>query len=59
MSGTCDEKSSKEKKPNVWDEWDDWDSTQFDEIAAEIIKKQRIEKVYLPCVYFTNRKSHD
>ena len=47
--GTCDEKSSKKTKSNEWDDdWDDWDSTHWDEIAAESIRKQKIEKVYLP-----------
>ena len=41
--GTCDEKSSKKK--NAEDLIHDWESDQFDAMAFEIIKKQKIEKV--------------
>ena len=51
--GTCDVKSSKKTKSNEWDDdWDDWESTHWDEIAAESIRKQKIEKVYLPQCLF-------
>lgn len=52
--GTCDVKSSKKTKwGEKWDDdWDDWESTHWDEIAAESIRKQKIEKVYLPQCLF-------
>ena len=47
--GTCDEID--------WSKaWDDWEAPQWDELAYEIIRKLRIEKVR---ILVTNRKSHD